>query len=355
MTLRHTLAVIRKDITGGPKVMMVAWLIAMPLVITLVLQLIFGGFIDSSPRLGVVDLGNSEIPATVEAMDGIRVSFPDSVDELKRLVTDNNLDAGLVLPAGFDEMVRAGDYPQLEIYMSGESLATDQAILAITAIDLVRGVAGEPAPVDVVTEVIGNVQAIPIKDRVVPLMVLLAVTLASVFLPAASLVQEREKGTIGAVLTTPAHAGDVMVAKGTIGFVLGLGAGLLTLALNTGVAGLFWPNVAVITVGALMCVPIGLMVGSWVPDMQTMFTVWKGGATLLFAPAVLLMFPSVPRWISMIFPTYYFLGPINDINVNAVPFVDVLDELGIGLAITLLLMVALARASRSMVRKLAIA
>ena len=31
MTLRHTLAIIRKDVAGGPRAMMVVWLIAMPL------------------------------------------------------------------------------------------------------------------------------------------------------------------------------------------------------------------------------------------------------------------------------------------------------------------------------------
>ena len=355
MTLRHTLAIIRKDVAGGPRAMMVVWLIAMPLVITVILKLVFGGLVDSSPRLGIVDLGHSEIPAAVEQMDGIRVSFPSSVDELKQLVTDNNLDAGLVLPPGFDEMVRSGEYPQLEIYMSGESLATDQAILAVTAIDLVRGVAGQPAPVNVVTEVIGDVQSVPIQERIVPLLVLLAVALASIFLPAASLVQEREKGTIGAVLTTPAHAGDMMVAKGVIGFALGVLAGLLILVLNISVAGLLWENLVVIIVAAVMCTPIGLILGAWVPDMQTMFTVWKSGGIVLFAPAVLLMFPGVPRWISLLFPTYYFLGPINDLNVNAVPFTDVLPELGVGLALSGLLMVALAGVSRSMVRKLAIA
>ena len=114
--------------------------------------------------------------------------------------------------------------------------------------------AGEPAPVEVVTEIIGEGPTVPIEDRLVPILVLLAVALATIFLPAASLLQEREKGTIGAVLTTPAHVGDVLLAKGAIGFVVGIFTGLLTLALNLGLQERFWANLAIIVVATIVLV-----------------------------------------------------------------------------------------------------
>ena len=52
-------------------------------------------------------------------------------------------------------------------------------VLAVTTIDLVREVAGAPAPVEVITENVGEVQPIPIGDRMTPLIILFAVLMVS--------------------------------------------------------------------------------------------------------------------------------------------------------------------------------
>ncbi len=68
-------------------------------------------------------------------------------------VENNNLDAGLILQAGFDADVAAGNQPFLQFYVGGESLASNRIILAVTTLDLIREVAdAEPnVVVDVVT------------------------------------------------------------------------------------------------------------------------------------------------------------------------------------------------------------
>jgi ABC-2 type transport system permease protein len=104
-----------------------------------------------------------------------------------------------------------------------------------------------------------------------------------------------------------------------------------------------------------MCVPIGLITGAAVKDMATMFGVWKSGAIILFAPAVLFLFPSVPDWIAKLFPTYYFLGPLYSVNIDGLPLTDVFLELGIALVISAVLLLAALPVSRRMEQRLAIA
>jgi len=84
-----------------------------------------------------------------------------------------------------------------------------------------------------------------------------------------------------------------------------------------------------------------------------MFTVWKGGAIVLFAPAVLFLFPSVPTWIAKIFPTYYFLGPLYEMTVNALSLRDVVWDLVIGLAICIALAAIAGKSALKMERRLA--
>ena len=355
MSIQKSWVAFSREVAMGPRTMMVFWLILFPLLITFVIRLVFGDLIDPQPRFGIVDLGSSSIPAAVAELDEIELKVIDSVEELQMQVEANNLDAGLVLQDGFDRAVKSGERPELRFFIGGESLSSTRVILAITAIDLVRGLAGEPAPVEVITEVVGDGPTVPIEERLVPMLVLLAVALAGIFLPAASIIQEKINKTADAVLSTPLQVGDFLLAKGVIGFLLSFGVGVLTLLINGGFTTYVAGNLAVIAVGALMSVQIGLLLGSTIRDIQTMFAVWKSGGIILFAPAVLFLFPSVPGWIAKLFPTYYFLGPLYEMTINAASFSDVYRELLIGVAISIALMIILAPVAQRMEQRLAVA
>ena len=355
MNTRTVFSIIRKDLSTGPRAMLVVWVIIFPLAITLVIRLIFGGLANPLPRLGIIDQGNSVIVAEAATLDVIDVTIIDSVEELKNGVESNDFDAGLILQPGFDAAVKSGESPPLQFFISGESLSSDRIILAVTTIDLIRGVAGQPAPVVVRSEIVGDGPTVPLIDRIIPMIVLLAVALSAVFLPAASLVQERESRTLTAVLITPARVGEFMLAKGIVAFFLSVVSGVFTAVLNLGFGAQFFSNLLIIGVAGFMCVPIGLGLGAAVKDMSTMFAIWKSGAIILFAPAVLMLFPSVPRWVAMLFPTYYFLGPLYDLNIEAVPMNEVILELGVGLLFGVALAVIASGIAGKMEEKLAVA
>jgi ABC-2 type transport system permease protein len=88
-----------------------------------------------------------------------------------------------------------------------------------------------------------------------------------------------------------------------------------------------------IVVGAVMMAEIGVMLGAWARDANTMFTIFKGGAILLFYPVVFYIWPSLPTWIAQLSPTYYFLQPIFDLSVGGAAFSEVWVELAVGIAI----------------------
>ncbi len=339
----------------GPRSGMLLWIIAMPLIITFVVRLIFGNIIEPSPRLGVVDLGTSSIPAAIEKEGGIQLQMVDSVGRLEQLVRDNNLDAGLVLTKGFDTAVRSGQTPELRFFVGGKSLASNRIILAVTTIDLIRSIAGQPSPTKVVTEVVGSGSAIPLSERLVPLLVFFAVALGGVFVPAASIIQEREAKTIDAMLMTPVGVGDAMAAKGIFGFFVSLIVGVFTLVINTGFTAQTGAFIVVLAAAALMMVPLGLLLGAVAKDMATMFSIWKSGAIFIIAPAILFLFPSLPEWIARIFPTYYFLGPLYHMIVDSSSLSSVAGDLAISVGISLVIAAAAGAVARKMETRLAIA
>lgn len=348
MNLRNSMLIAGKDLVLGPRSAMFVWIIGFPILITFLIRLVFGGLIAPSPRLGIADLGSSEITKQALELESMEVDILGTEEELKALVKDNKLDAGLVLQPGFDDALKRGGKPEIQFFMGGKSLASDRMVLAVTLIELVREVAGEPFDVNIETEVIGNGTSVPIEERLVPMLVLITVAFAAIFLPAASIIQERENRTVDAVLATPVKVGEFIAAKGMIGFLLAFITGCITLVLNGGFSKPVGVQLLILSVAAFMSVDFGLILGCAVRDMATMFSVWKGGGIFLFAPAILFLFPAAPRWIARFFPTYYFLGPLYEVSIEGASLSGVILDLSIGAGLSVLLILAVRLAARRM-------
>lgn len=353
MILGNALLFARKEFRLGPRGLMFVFLIILPLAITLVVRLIFGDLLFSPPQLGIVDHGDSVLVSRATESDALEVTLYGSEDALRDAVSQRVEDAGLVLQAEFDVLVRSGQKPRLQLFLNGETSETDQTVLLVTVIDLVREVAGSPAPLTVETVIVDDGPTVPLVDRIVPLLVLLAITIAGVFLPASTIVQEREARTLHAILVTPVRVSEVMLGKGVAGFALAFGMGALTLVLN-GITGQTVSLLVVLVIASIMSVEVGLLLGAAVSDMATLFSVWKGGGIILFAPAILFLFPGAPEWIARIFPTYYFLGPLYEIVVHGSTIGSQALDLGVALAICAALVPAIDLLSRRMERRLAL-
>jgi ABC-2 type transport system permease protein len=324
--------ILRKDLSLGPRSPFILYAFVLPVLMTLLIRSVFGGLFDAEPRLAVVDLGASEVTAEALLLDGIDVTVLASVEDLRAQVETHDFDAGLVLSAGFDEAVRSGALPELVLYISGESLASDRVVLAVTTIDLVRSIAGQPAPVEVEVVSFGE-DSLELSLRLLPLIMIYAVALAGAMVPALSLVEEKENRTIDALLVSPAGVRDVMAAKALLGIILALATGLMTLAINGAFGGEYLGIIAALTVGAVMMAEVGVILGAWARDTNTMFATFKAGGIFLFYPVVFFIWPDLPSWIARLGPTYYFLQPIFDLSAGGADLGDVAGEIIVGAVI----------------------
>lgn len=343
-----------KDLQLGPRSPIFLWVLALPLLITFVVQVAFGNLFEPQPRLGIVDQGRSAIPTAVEALDGIQHTVLDDAEALTQRVERNDLDAGLVLPAGFDEAVRSGDRPRLEFYVGGESLASNRIILAVTTVDLVRAVEGRPPPVDVGVVSLGE-DVLPLSVRLVPFVVMYALLIAGVFLPSFSLADEREKHTLDALLVTPMKLSEIVLAKGILAFGLAIAMAIVTLWLNGALAVQSLPLLVVLVVAGLLLVEIGLVYGTASKDVTGVFTLIKGTAFILLAPTIFHIFPDWPQWIAKIFPTYWVIDPIYQVTVNGAGLAAVRTELVIAGGIIVAMIVPIMLLTRRLETKLAVA
>jgi ABC-2 type transport system permease protein len=343
--------VLLKDLRLGPRSPVILWAFVLPLVMTALVRGVFGGLFEAAPRLGIVDLGASEVTAGAQELEGLRVHLYDDAVALRQAVEANDLDGGLVLPAGFDETVRRGDAPDLELFVGGESLASDRIMIEIAVLDLIRGLSEVTAPVAVDVVTIGEA-GLPFDLRMLPVLVMYAVAIGGAFAPAMSLVGEKESGSVSAVLVTPVTIHEFMAAKVLLGVVLATLTGVVTLLLNGAMGSEPLGLLLALVIGAAMMAEIGVMLGAWARDANTMFAAFKGGAILIFYPVIFYIWPDLPTWIARLSPTYYFLDPIFALSVEGASFGDVVWQLFIGAAVVVLLVPLVRVTGRRLERRL---
>ncbi len=314
MNLKRVGILLGKELWQGPKNFIFVWALVMPIILSLVVSLIFGTLFSAKPRLGVVDEGGSQLVTMAEQLPSVITKEYGSVAEIKQAVEGGAVDVGMVLPVDFDSSVMQGEETELTTYIWGESLAKNRIILGATIANLVRELTGQEAPVEIKTVILGDEVSIPWNDRLLPFIVLMAVFLGGLLLPAASVIGEKEKKTLEALVITPASVGDVFMAKGLMGIILSLFMGIVILILNQAFGAEPVLLILVLVLGTIMAAELGLLCGALMKDITTLFAVWKLGGILLFGPAIIYMFPQIPQWIGRLFPTYYLLQPIIEIS-----------------------------------------
>lgn len=332
-------AMLSRELKLGPRSPVVLLAVVMPVLMTVIVAAVFGGLLEYQPRLGVYSPDESALTAAATASgDGVEVSRYAEEQALRQAVADHDVDAALILPAGFDETAASGTRVPVTYLVSGEALASDRAVVAALVTSLTRQLTGTESGVDVTVVTVGGEDYIPLGDRVIPLLVVYAVVVAGLFVPAASILDERVKGTLNAVLVTPASMREVLIAKALFAGVLAVAMGVVTLVINQAFGEQVLGVLLSLVLGTAMLVELGLVLGLWAKDMNTLYSWIKAGGILIVLPGLLALFPGLPQWISQLAPTYYFLQPIYELTVGGSALADVWLDLVICLAIVIALL-----------------
>ncbi len=341
MSIRRVGTLFYREILQGPKNFIFIWAIVAPVIISLIVSVIFGSLFSEKPDLGIVDRDESRLVVLATELDSVAVSEYDTVEGMLVAIENGSLDMGIVLPEDFDNALAQGSEVGIKAYISGQSLAENRVILSVTIADLVRELAGQEAPVAVEVTTLGAEESLPWNDRLLPLVVLMAVYLGGLFLPATSVISEKEKKTMQALLVTPTTKADVFAAKGLTGVVLSLTMGIVILLLNQAFGMEPIILILVLALGAVMAVEVGLLCGIFLKDVSSLFTIWKVGGILLFAPALVYIFPQIPEWVARVFPTYYLVQPIVELTLQGAGWSDIAGDALVLAAIDTLLAVVL--------------
>jgi ABC-2 type transport system permease protein len=341
MNLRRILVLVGKEFRYGSKNFILVFAFVVPILLSLVISLLFGTLFSGKPKLGITDQGSSQLSALLVEEQALLTKQYTSEQDLKTAVESGGVDFGIVIPANFDHDLQKNGKPEIDAYLWGESLLKNRAAIATTLIVLVREMVGQEIPVQILTTSLGDGNDIPWETRLFPFIVFMAIFLGGAMVPATSLVEEKQKRTIKALVITPTTYYDVYLAKGIFGFLVSIFVALLVLLLNRAFGSQPVLLTSVLALSAVMAAAIGILLGAFIKDINTLFAVIKGMGLLLYAPLFVYLFPTIPQWIGRIFPTYYMIGPIMEISQRDATWSQVAVDIYILIGLILFLFGAL--------------
>jgi ABC-2 type transport system permease protein len=309
---RIVLAIAKKDIVDAVKNAYVLFALILPVGLSLLFSFMSAsGGKDRLLNIVIYDAGQSRLVEQLQANPAVKLIPANSADEVPAQVKDGQL-GGLALPADFDAAVAAGKTPELRVYYNGRRSISEQTALRQTMEDALRASAGQtlPArlvPLDVASS--GKESAGPDADLAQYLLVMslvMALIMAGVYIVPITLVEEKEKRTLQAILVSPASYLDLVFGKVLVGMFYSLLLAMLLLLLNKGFAGNAAVTILAVVLGSLFLVQVGLLMGA-VFSTTAQVNTW--GAIILIAllvPTIFLMPPQPPAPVSTIvrlFPT----------------------------------------------------
>ncbi len=333
MKAQRVLAILGKDLALGPRSPIILFAFVIPLGLTLMVQLVFGELLSGKPSIGIADPGASGLYERVRDR-GELMAYPyEDAESLRADVASGRVALGIAVGESFLAALREGRQPPIEIMGFKGAQAMDRMAALMGALGELRALKGDEPLVSLKVE--APEKGFDIAARVIPMLAMYAFLIAGLFVPASSMVEEREKRTISALLVGPTTLSEILAAKALLGIILSSFMTTFTLAINGALAANQGAMLAVIAVASFFWAMLGLIIGLLAKTSEALFAIVKGSGILLFTPVVFYLFPDWPQWIARLFPTFWAIDPLWKVFSESASLSDVAGSLAIVAGITL--------------------
>ena len=245
---------------------------------------------DQPPRLVVYDADSS--PLVTELEDSTQFDLRKMLSQQQMEEYLGNMDSvvlGLVLPADFDQYLRSNEQLELDGYVihwaSDSATAQVQTFFEGQLTELV----GKPVRIDVAGNTVYTQKDSTGYAFLTSISVILVLTMIGISMTPNLMLEEKRTKTLDVLLVSPASTGQVVIGKALTGLFYCLTTAVVVLAFNAALITHWGLAILAVTCGSLLCVALGLLLGS-VFEVKQQLTIW---GFLLFQPLLLPMFLSI--------------------------------------------------------------
>ena len=356
MHIRSILAIARKDALDIVLNKSTLVMLMTPFFLALIFLMINILLSNNTTNVLVYNPGKSDIEQIVDrASNNTKVTYVNSPDQVTAAFgpngskKDTSYAAGLIVPDNFDADLRAGQHPQMTIYINGSNMSNEQSALLLNALNNYTRSAANPQPPATITLATVNPPAPtnPFQNigQIYTVAALLGALLVGTTLVPNLLVEEKEKKTLRMLMVSPASFADVIAAKLLVGLVYQFVLALVAVAITGGFAigGQIPLLLLFILLGSLFSIAVGLLIGSIV---NTTHAAGACGGSMSFlyvlpiffvGPFAQLLGSSPFTQLIKILPPYYIADGTANAVTNANALAATMVDIGVTIAVIVIL------------------
>jgi ABC-2 type transport system permease protein len=306
VNLRILLAIAAKDVlaAGRDGRMLVALL--MPLGLGVLYNVITPDVKKPTVTVAVASAGETQLPALLQQAGGstvtVKLQSAADVAAVRSLVNNQKADVGLVVPAGFDSAVSAGEAPALTLVRPGGTAGFGASYVTASLDAVLRQMAGQhpPATVEVQTTSpaagdLGSLVAkLGVRRYLVLGTLLMLVAMIAFYVLPVLLTEEYEKKTAEALLLIASQA-DIVVGKALVGFAyVAVSVPIFLLVTRMSLSSPLLFMAAILSLTAAL-VAFGLLIGGLARTVAQLNT-WSSFPLLVLIMPAFLGLIGLPAW-----------------------------------------------------------
>jgi len=328
------LSIIGKDITMMSREVIFVFLTVLSLVVFGVLYWVLPDKVDDTISIGVHGQGITRALAEFagESEDALGIQVYPDIESLRAAVTNKDIEIGLDFPDELISEIAAGNRVTVTVIARPSLPPEITGALTTMAREIAFAVAGDPMPVAQPDEdqiILGfdrGGEALALRDRMRPLYAFMMLIMEAVALGAliASEIQHR---TVTALLASPAHLSDVLIAKLLMGTLIAFTEAVLMLIIIRGFGPMPGIVLLVLFLGAIMVSGVAMIAGSAGKDLLSTMMLSLAVLIPLAIPAFAVIVPgAAARWVRIL-PSYSLIQTIVDTNYYGAGWADSLRHL----------------------------
>lgn len=275
MHTRNILAIARKDALDILLNKTTLFFLLSPIIIAALFALI-GGLLankNASTDLLIYNPGHSSVERFVgNVLTTIPITHAHSAVEVASTFgpqgSHNNISyiLGLVVPSNFDESLRVGGHPQLQLYINDTYLSDNyEQLLRHTLSDYARGITNPQTPLSFAVTAVNQPTTsnfvLDYTQRYAMAGLLYSLTIGIAFVPGL-MVEEKEKKTMRMLMVSPASWSDVVLGKLLVALVYQLLISAVVMAILGGFVGQILVLLFFVLLSSCFGLVLGLLFGS---------------------------------------------------------------------------------------------
>lgn len=250
------------------------------------------------PFVFLYDAGQSGYTERIEESELVNVRTYQSFEEFSIRFRDHaDAEIGLVLPADFDQTLNESESPQIQGY-----------VLHWVSQELVEQQKNDLQ--ERITEIVGTPVKISMEGGTITMspdssggfmasagMVIIVLMLGMVLIPHLML-EEKSTRTMDALLVSPANSTQIVIGKAFTGLFYASIFIILAILLNVSLILQWWLAILTVFLWALVCISLGLLLGTLIENRQQLIVVANIIMFPLFLPIFLsIMTDLLPGWL----------------------------------------------------------